>query len=86
VIRNLPNEVRVTDIEICAVNSANQIGNKTVLSGPFFTEKGSLYKQYLNEIRRVEALRTEFVDTDFYNVSRDLFYHAMLSSLSSFII
>lgn len=70
--------MRVIDIGICAINSANQIGNKSVMSGPFFTEKGSLFKQYLYEIRRVEGLRTEFVDTDFYNVSQNcrLNYHA----------
>jgi hypothetical protein len=69
VIRNLPHNSKIIDINIKAVNSAGLVGEETALLEHRMTLEGSAFKKYTFEIRRVESLKSEFVDTDFYNVS-----------------
>ena len=67
-IRNLPHHTKIIDISIKAVNSAGLVGEETSLLDHRMTLEGSAFKKYTFELRRVESLKTEYVDTDFYNV------------------
>ena len=69
-IRNIPHDTKVIGISIKAVNEMNQVSEETSLKEHRMTTAGSDYKKCLFEIQRVESLKTELVDTDFYNVCR----------------
>ena len=67
-IRNIPHDTKVIGISIKAVNELNVVSEETALLEPRHTTEGSLFKKYMFEIKRVESLKTDLVDTDFYNV------------------
>lgn len=67
VIRNLPHNSKIVAISIKAVNELNQVSEMTSLKEHRMTTEGSAYKKCLFEIQRVESLKTDLVDTDFYN-------------------
>lgn len=61
------------------------VGEETGLLDHRMTTEGSEYKKCLFEMQRVESLKTEFVDTDFYNVCT-LLVVLSESNLSSLLI
>ena len=83
VIRNIPHDTKVIDINIKAVNELKVVGEEAKLLEAKMTTAGSEYKKCLFEIQRVESLKSDLVDTDFYNVihsmSNKIFIHRNLA-------